>query len=141
MRDYPPEPHLLPGQRAPYPSSAQVQRDDSVSLKQVIGVFRRHWKLVLALTILGMVAGGFIGAAQRPKYEATGVMRLSLDRKNLTGEPEAEPGRNSDPTVTAVQLILSRSVLAAVVDTLGLASGSIRPRLAIRFSSSSPAAR
>ncbi len=128
MRDYPPEPRLLAGQAAPYP--APVQRDDSVSLRQMIGVFRRHWKLVLALTVLGMVAGGFIGAAQRPRYEATGVMRLALERRNLTGEPEAEMSGKSDPTVTAVQLVLSRSVLAAVVDTLGL---QLRPDPELNF--------
>src|SRR5918995_4048178 len=130
MRDYPPDSRLLPGARAPYPANAPAQRDDSLSLRQVFGVFRRHWKLVLALTVLGMVVGGFIGATQRPQYEATGIMRLALERKNLTGEPDAELGGKSDPTVTAVQLILSRSVLAAVVDTLGL---QLRPDPELRF--------
>ena len=130
MRDYPPDSRLLPGARAPYPGNAPAQRDDSLSLRQVFGVFRRHWKLVLALTVLGMVVGGFIGATQRPQYEATGIMRLALERRNLTGEPDAELGRKSDPTVTAVQLILSRSVLAAVVDTLGL---QLRPDAELRF--------
>jgi len=96
----------------------------------VIGIFRRHWKLVLGLTVVGTAVGGFMGATQRPSYEANGVMRLSLDRRNLTGEPEAQTGRNSDPTITAVQLILSRSVLAAVVDTLGL---QLRPDPELRF--------
>ena len=130
MRDYPPDSRLLPGARASYPANAPAQRDDSLSLRQVFGVFRRHWKLVLALTVLGMVVGGFIGATQRPQYEATGIMRLALERRNLTGEPDAELGRKSDPTVTAVQLILSRSVLAAVVDTLGL---QLRPDPELRF--------
>ena len=130
MHDYPPDSRLLPGARAPYPANVQPQRDDSVSLSQVIGIFRRHWKLVLGLTVVGTAVGGFMGATQRPSYEANGVMRLSLDRRNLTGEPEAQTGRNSDPTVTAVQLILSRSVLAAVVDTLGL---QLRPDPELRF--------
>jgi uncharacterized protein involved in exopolysaccharide biosynthesis/Mrp family chromosome partitioning ATPase len=120
MHDYPPDSRLLPGNRAPYPTNVPPQRDDSVSLRQVISVFRRHWKLVLAVTVVGTALGGFFGATQRPRYEATGVMRLALERRSLTGEPDAEMGRKSDPTVTAVQLVLSRSVLAAVVDTLGL---------------------
>jgi tyrosine-protein kinase Etk/Wzc len=130
MHDYPPDSRLLPGARTPYPANVPSQRDDSLSLRQVIGVFRRHWKLVTALTLLGMVVGGFIGATQRPRYEATGIMRLALERTNLTGEPDAELGGKSDPTVTAVQLILSRSVLAAVVDTLGL---QLRPDPELRF--------
>ncbi len=130
MRDYHPDSRLLPGARAPYPTNAPSHRDDSLSLRQVIGVFRRHWKLVTALTVVGMLVGGFIGATQRPKYEATGIMRLALERRNLTGEPDAELGRKSDPTVTAVQLVLSRSVLAAVVDTLGL---QLKPDPELRF--------
>jgi uncharacterized protein involved in exopolysaccharide biosynthesis/Mrp family chromosome partitioning ATPase len=130
MRDYPPDSRLLPGARASYPANAPAPREDSLTLRQVIGVFRRHWKLVLALTVLGMVVGGFVGATQRPQYEATGIMRLALERRNLTGEPDAELGRKSDPTITAVQLILSRSVLAAVVDTLGL---QLQPDPELRF--------
>lgn len=130
MHDYPPDSRLLPGARAPYPTNGQPQRDDSVSLRQVIGVFRRHWKLVLALTLVGTAVGGFIGASQRPSYEAQGIMRLALERRNLTGEPDAELGRRSDPTVTAVSLVLSRSVLAAVVDSLGL---QLRPDRELRF--------
>ena len=130
MHDYPPDSRLLPGARAPYPASAHPQRDDSVSLRQVIGVFRRHWKLVLALTVVGAGLGAFVGMTQRPKYEATGIMRLALERRNLTGEPDAELGRKSDPTVTAVALVLSRSVLAAVVDSLGL---QLRPDPDLRF--------
>ena len=131
MHDYPPDSRLLPGARAPYPANVPSPRDDSVSLRQVIGVFRRHWKLVLALTVVGTAVGGFLGATQRPQYEATGIMRLALERRNLTGEPDAELGRKSDPTVTAVALILSRSVLAAVVDSLGL---QLRPDPELRFS-------
>ena len=78
MHDYQPDPRLLPGARAPYPANVPSPRDDSVSLRQVIGVFRRHWKLVLALTVVGTAIGGFMGATQRPQYEATGIMRLAL---------------------------------------------------------------
>lgn len=130
MRDYPPDSRLLPGARAPYPTNVPAQRDDSVSLRQVFGVFRRHWRLVLALTLVGTAVGGFLGATQRPRYEATGIMRLALERRNLTGEPEAKLAPKSDPTMSAVQLILSRSVLQAVVDTLGL---QLRPDPEVKF--------
>lgn len=121
MREYPPESRLLPGALAPT-SASYHQRDDSVSLRHVIGVIRRHYRVVLGLTLVGAALGGFFGSTQRPKYEANGVMRLALERRSLTGDLErpAELGRNSDPLVSTVELIKSRSVLAAVVDSLGL---------------------
>lgn len=121
MREYPSDSRLLPGAIAPAPQN-YYQRDDSVSLRQVIGVIRRHYRVVLGLTLVGAALGGFFGASQRPKYEANGVMRLALERRSLTGDIEqpAELGRNSDPLVSTVELIKSRSVLAAVVDSLGL---------------------
>ena len=122
MREYLPDSRLLPGATAALPP-ARPQRDDTVSLRQVFGVIRRHYKLVLGLTLAGAALGGFLGATQHAKYEANGVMRLALERRSLTGDIEERPAdviRTSDPTITAVELARSRSVLAAVVDTLGL---------------------
>jgi Mrp family chromosome partitioning ATPase/uncharacterized protein involved in exopolysaccharide biosynthesis len=121
MREYLPDSRLLPGNTAPLP--VHPQRDESVSLRQVIGVIRRHYKLVLGLTLAGAALGGFLGATQHAKYEANGVMRLALERRSLTGDIEERPAdvsRTSDPLITAVELARSRSVLAAVVDSLGL---------------------
>src|ERR1700682_4876639 len=121
MDRYLPESRLLPGATAPSPAG-YPQREDSVSLKQVVGVIRRHYRLVLALTLAGAALGAFLGVTQRPKYEAAGVMRLALERRSLTGDIErpVELGRTSDPLISAVELVRSRSVLAAVVDSLGL---------------------
>jgi tyrosine-protein kinase Etk/Wzc len=120
MREYLPDSRLLPGTTAMPP--IHPQRDDTLSLRQVIGVMRRHYRLVLGLTLVGAALGGFLGASQHPKYEANGVMRLALERRSLTGEVErpADVSRTSDPLITAVELARSRSVLAAVVDSLGL---------------------
>src|SRR4051812_41727484 len=122
MREYPPDSRLLPGATAMPP--VQPQRDDTVSLRQVIGVIRRHYRLVLGLTLACAAVGGFLGARQHPRYEANGVMRLALERRSLTGDIEeqrpSDVSRTSDPLITAVELARSRSVLAAVVDSLGL---------------------
>jgi len=121
MDQYPPEPRLLPGAAAPLP--ADQRRDDSVSLGHAIGVFRRHLRLILVLTLVGTGVGAVLGFTQPPEYDAVGTIRMALERRSLTGDIErADPelGRNTDPLVTATQLIRSRSVLASVVDTLGL---------------------
>lgn len=121
MREYPPDSRLLPGATTPSPFG-QPHHDDSVSLRQVIGVIRRHYRLILALTVVGAGLGAYVGARQDAQYEANGVMRLALERRSLTGDIErpADVGRNADPMISAVELIRSRSVLAAVVDSLGL---------------------
>lgn len=120
MREYPPDSRLLTGTTAPPPLS-YPQRDDSISLRHVISVIRRHYRLVLALTLVGAALGGFFGLTQRPQYQANGVMRLALERRSLTGDVEQpELSRTSDPLMSAVELVLSRTVLASVVDSLGL---------------------
>jgi succinoglycan biosynthesis transport protein ExoP len=121
MNQYPPESRLLAGATAPS-SVSHPHGDDSISLRQIIGVIRRHYKLVLAVTIVGAGLGAYVGASQHAQYEANGVMRLALERRSLTGDMERTPelGRNADPIISTVELIRSRSVLAAVVDTLGL---------------------
>jgi Mrp family chromosome partitioning ATPase/uncharacterized protein involved in exopolysaccharide biosynthesis len=123
MDEFVPETRLLPGARGPAPAPAYPHGDDSVSIKHILGVLRRHYRLILVLTVLGTGIGAFLGFTQPPEYDAVGTVRMALERRSLTGDierPTPDASRNADPLVSAAQLILSRSVLAAVVDTLGL---------------------
>src|SRR4051812_10286431 len=103
MNQYPPESRLLAGATAPS-SISHPHGDDSISLRQIIGVIRRHYKLVLAVTIVGAGLGAYVGASQHAQYEANGVMRLALERRSLTGDMERTPelGRNADPMISTV---------------------------------------
>lgn len=102
---------------------APVRGSDSVSLGQFVGVLRRRYKVVLGLTFIGALAGGYLAWREPPTFRAGAVLRLAGERRAMSGGIEMTPGpigRTIDPQLSMVELVRSRSVLGAVVDTLGL---------------------
>src|SRR5215210_7860198 len=72
--------------------------------------------LTVALTALLVVRG-------RPDYSARAVIRMASERQTLTSGVEDAPqatDRLVDPVLSAVQVLTSRSLVGAVVDSLGL---------------------
>jgi succinoglycan biosynthesis transport protein ExoP len=102
---------------------------DSLSLGHMLAVLRRRYRLVLGGTALGLAAGGYIALKAPATYKATAVLQLAGERRALTGEIEPTPllDRNSNPILSVVELVRSRSVLGAVVDSLGLRLQSATP--------------
>ncbi len=102
---------------------------DSLSLGQMFGVLRRRYRLVLALTLLGVGAGAYLAARAPATYKATAVLRMAGERKALTGEIEPTPelDRTTNPILSIAELVQSRSVMGAVVDSLGLRLVSATP--------------
>jgi polysaccharide biosynthesis transport protein len=95
----------------------------SVSVRQMLGVLRRHYRLVAALTVLGAGVGGFMVYKAPASYEALATLRFAGERQALTGEierPTPDVSRTTDPLLSLTEMIRSRSVMGAVVDTLGL---------------------
>ena len=121
-RQLPPGPdhHLSRGFEAP-PNA-------HVSLGHMYGVLRRRYKLVLGLTLFGAAVGGLLAYRDPSTYQAMAVFRLAGERRTLTGEnPAPELGRTADPLQSLTQLVYSRSVMGAVVDSLGLRLRSATP--------------
>ncbi|MDB4906522.1 MAG: protein tyrosine kinase [Gemmatimonadetes bacterium] len=91
-----------------------------IDLKELYGVIRRHLILILGIT---MAAAGLMYAAVRddlPLYNASAVIRIADTRRTLTGgldQPMAEKlaGQSSDPTLSLLQVLQSRSVAEKVV--------------------------
>jgi Mrp family chromosome partitioning ATPase/uncharacterized protein involved in exopolysaccharide biosynthesis len=101
----------------------ETQAAGSVSLGQIFGVIRRHYRFILGLTLLGVATGGFLVYQSPAIYKATATLRLAGERRALTGElegPAPEVARATDPLLSLTQLVQSRNVLGAVVDSLGL---------------------
>jgi polysaccharide biosynthesis transport protein len=112
--------HPQNGSTAP---SGVPQSSETVSLGHFFGVLRRRYKLVLALTFVGLLAGGYLAYREPPIYRAAAVLRLTGQRQAVgsvveTATPQAS--RLVDPIASTVELVRSRSVLGAVVDSLGL---------------------
>ncbi len=130
MHDKFPENRMLPGQVAP--AVIEHRTEQTVSLFQLIGVLRRRWRLILMVTVVGAAIGAFLAAREPPNYMASGLIRLAGERLQLTGDVNAEDpkidlGRTADPMLSLVELVRSRSVVGAVVDSIGLRLVSIDP--------------
>jgi tyrosine-protein kinase Etk/Wzc len=105
------------------------QASDSVSFGHILGILRRRYRLVLTLALIGVAAGAYLAARAPAKYKATAVLRLAGERQALTGEIEPTPelDRSTDPILSIAELVRSRSVMGAVVDSLGLRLVSATP--------------
>jgi succinoglycan biosynthesis transport protein ExoP len=118
------------------PVAADGAASQTISLGHFIGVVRRRWRLILGLAVVGAILGGVLGARTPPSYRAVAMLRVAYDRQVMTGDIEAAPptpGRNMDPILSTIQLIRSRNVMGAVVDSLGLQLKSGTPDFPIRL--------
>jgi len=97
--------------------------ETGTSFKQLLELLRRRIGLVLGVAALTLVAVGTFVTLEHPLYRATTTLRLAHQRRALTVGMEDIPAENeqsSDPLLTLVELLRSRTVVGAVVDSLGL---------------------
>ncbi|HYF38537.1 MAG TPA: P-loop NTPase [Gemmatimonadales bacterium] len=129
MTDYYPPGRQLPPAPAAFDRGPERPSGDSISLGHMLSVLRRRYRLVLGLSLLGLAAGGYLAARAPAAYKATAVLRLAGERRALTGEIEPTPelDRLANPLLSIAELVRSRSVMGAVVDSLGLRLLSATP--------------
>ncbi len=121
---------MLPGHAEPPLRPIEASDSgDSVSFRQILTVLRRRYPLILAMTLVGATIGLFLASREPPTYHATALLRFAGERRTLTGDDEEVPGvkNSADPIESVLQLIRSRTVAGAVVDTLGLQLQSRTP--------------
>jgi polysaccharide biosynthesis transport protein len=136
MTDSTPETRLLHGSTVPRaPAQAPgPQAAGEISFSQIFSVLRRRYRVILLVTMIGAGAGGFLASREPPTYHAGAVLRVADERRSLTGgmeTPDPAPSRTTDPILSLTQLVKSRSVLGAVVDSLGLQLQSRTPEFLI----------
>jgi tyrosine-protein kinase Etk/Wzc len=108
----------------------EAQPGASISLRQMFGVLRRHYRVVLTLTVLGAAGGGFLVYKAPASYQAQATLRLAGERRALTGQiegPAPDLSRTTDPLLSLTELVRSRNVMGAVVDSLGFRLVSATP--------------
>lgn len=90
------------------------------------------------LPLFGIVAGLIVAATalmvagSGPQYSARSVIRMAGERRTLTSGVETAPqtlDRPVDPLLSAVQVLTSRTLVGAVVDSLGLRVKPVAPFL------------
>jgi capsular exopolysaccharide synthesis family protein len=84
---------------------------------------RQNQPLFLFVAGVTAVLAGLIVVHSPADYSARAVIRMASERRTLTSGVEDAPqvlDRPVDPLLSAVQVLTSRSLVGAVVDTLGL---------------------
>jgi tyrosine-protein kinase Etk/Wzc len=107
----------------------EAESGESVSFRQVLVVLRRRYRLILAMTLVGAAIGLFLASREPPRYYASAMLRFAGERRALTGDEDEAPGtsKTTDPMLSILQLVRSRTVGGVVVDTLGLQLKSFTP--------------
>src|SRR5213080_2824696 len=94
----------------------------TVRLEELLAILRRHTRLVVGVVLATVAAAGLVAYLMGPTYSAVAVIRLSDPRRALTGgvvlDPASADERYSDPLLSQAQLLTSRAVAGAVVDTM-----------------------
>jgi capsular exopolysaccharide synthesis family protein len=126
----PPNHRLLPGSTQPgFQPLEAPEAGDSVSFRQILTVLRRRYQLILAMTLVGASIGLFLASRDPATYHAGAMLRFAGERQSLTGDDQEASGlpKTTDPLLSIVQLIRSRTVAGVVVDSLGLQLQSTTP--------------
>src|SRR6478736_2356989 len=121
---------MLPGStERPFRQVEVQEGGDSLTFRQVLTVLRRRYQLILAMTLIGASIGLFLASREPATYHANAMLRFAGERRALTGDDDEAPGlpKTTDPMMSIVELIKSRTVAGLVVDTLGLQLASWTP--------------
>jgi len=120
----------LPAGLAPVEGGFEHPASQSISFGHILGILRRRYRLILLMTLLGLGAGAYLAARTPASYRAVATIRLAGERQALTGGIEPTPSsldRTADPILSIMELVRSRTVMGAVVDSLGLRLTSRTP--------------
>jgi len=111
----------------PAASSFHGDREPEVSvrtvrLEELLAILRRHVRLVVGVVVATVTAAGVVAYVTGPAYRAVAVIRMSDARRALTGGVVLDPARAderfSDPLLSQAELLTSRAVAGAVVDSM-----------------------
>src|SRR5947199_7738535 len=112
------------------PRASSLHRDrgelevtvSAVRLEELFAAVRRHVRLVVGVVLATVVAAGVVAYVTGPAYRAVAVIRMSDPRRALTGGVVLDPARAderfSDPLLSQAELLTSRAVAGAVVDSM-----------------------
>lgn len=97
--------------------------DDATSRVDLLLALRRRALIVVGMTVLVVAGAAYSIVTEEPMYTATAVLRLGDARRALTSgieTPDAPVERLASPLLSQIQLVRSRALVGAVVDSVGL---------------------
>ena len=103
-------------------SDPEIERD-GISSIHLMRAVRENLPLFIVVASLALACTALLLLRAQPQYSARSVIRMASERRTLTsGVETAIPtlDRPVDPLLSAVQILTSRTLVGAVVDSLGL---------------------
>lgn len=129
MSELVPRPPHLPARNGADPthphSDPGAGDGEGLPLREYLGALRRHLWLIVGAVTLSVAFAAYRIAQEPPRYTAASSVALVNARQSLAGEigtgtPDQLPGWYTDPILSQIQVLQSRAVAQAVVDSLGL---------------------
>ena len=96
---------------------------ESITIREMLGVLDLHRRLIAVVMILFLALAGMFAFTESRVYRAQAVIRLSDVRPLMLGDreaPEIGLSRATDPLLSRIEVLRSRTLIGSVVDSLGL---------------------
>jgi capsular exopolysaccharide synthesis family protein len=122
-------PESLPGETL-HDTTQLPLHGDGITPAHLVRSVRENLPLVLVITGIMLGVTGLLVATWEPNYSARSVIRMASERRMMTRQVEnapQTPERTIDPLLSAVQVLSSRTLVGAVVDSLGLRLRPVSP--------------
>ena len=109
----------------PPPSGSPREEPDGVRPREVWGVLRRSRRLLLLCTALGIAAGLLVASRMQPVYQSVAKIEVLRVRSGATAleAPAATAAADESRIGTEIEVLRSRALAEAVVDSLALQVG------------------
>ena len=120
----------LPGSTTPIAPAAAP----GVVPRTVWGALRRHRWLILACLVLGLGVGAVLASRVEPSYQAAASLLVGTHRPGVQAVAQEGATPDQDGVATEIQVLQSRALAAAVVDSLRLQVQVAAPSTARRSS-------
>ena len=104
--------------------------DEEIDLGDLLGVLIENRWLIIAITLLALLAGGFKAFTAVPIYQADGLLQVEEKSGGLANLDVSMMLEDYAPVNAEIEILRSRSVLGDVVDNLKL-DISARPDLSV----------
>ena len=125
---------MTTGTPEPFDAAAEPR---SIDLRECWQIVRRRWAVVLALTVIGAIAGAGYAYKSGPTYSATAevvVTGLTQGPLNQSAQPSLQVNMSTEQAVAQ-----SPPVIARAAATLGVPAGTLQDDAAKRLSVAVPA--
>ena len=94
--------------------------EEDLNLSDLIGVIIENRWLIIGITVVAILIGGFHAFTAAPIYEADSLLQVEEKKSGLANLDGATMMDDYTPVNAEIQILRSRSVLGTVVDNLKL---------------------